>query len=230
MNGTKNWYQSKGIWGSVIAVLFALIGGMGYTISDELAHDGTQAMLGLIAAIGGVFAWWGRVSATKKIQSTSTSNSNSRLPVLIVSFMLVGLTFSALGCQRTTAGTQVPTTAAEDTSHWTDANVLIQTNIDLGDVVRLAKLIEQQYGDGELPQVIKDELKRKGVDPATITKLKPSQLTIVFRNITIENWVDIASSGKREGSGATQTGGAAGDTSQNPTQENNPDVSIPAVP
>jgi hypothetical protein len=73
-NETKAWWQSAGIWGSLVVVLSAGAGLVGYTIAPEdqahlvtaatkTAELATQAT----ALVGGLVALFGRVRATKRI-------------------------------------------------------------------------------------------------------------------------------------------------------------------
>ena len=59
----KAWYQSKTIWGAILAVagtVFPLIGKMGV---DGLSGDAVQIAGGVAAVIGGVIAIYGRYKA-----------------------------------------------------------------------------------------------------------------------------------------------------------------------
>ena len=73
-NETKAWWQSSGIWGSLVVVVSAGAGVIGYTIApDDQAHLVTAATKSVelvtqaVALVGGVLALVGRVRATKRI-------------------------------------------------------------------------------------------------------------------------------------------------------------------
>ena len=63
MNGTKPWWQSKTVWGSIIALLagFATLAGLKLdaTLQDQLA----ELITGAANIAGGFIAWYGRVKA-----------------------------------------------------------------------------------------------------------------------------------------------------------------------
>lgn len=71
---TKPWWQSAGIWGSLIAVAAGGAGMLGYTISpDDQAQLVTAATKGVelgtaaVGLLGGLVSLWGRIRATKRI-------------------------------------------------------------------------------------------------------------------------------------------------------------------
>ena len=73
-NETKAWWQSSGIWGSLVVVMSAGAGMIGYTIApDDQAHLVTAATKSVelatqaMALVGGLVALVGRVRATKRI-------------------------------------------------------------------------------------------------------------------------------------------------------------------
>jgi len=63
MNGTKPWWQSKAVWGSIIALAagFATLAGLKLdaTLQDQLA----ELVTGAANVAGGLIAWYGRVKA-----------------------------------------------------------------------------------------------------------------------------------------------------------------------
>jgi hypothetical protein len=67
MNGTKVWWQSKTVWGAMIALLagVATLGGLKLdaTLQDQLA----DVLTGLGEVVGGALAWYGRVKASGAI-------------------------------------------------------------------------------------------------------------------------------------------------------------------
>lgn len=67
MEDTKPWWQSTAVWGGIIAGLAGLAGLFGYQIDQVLQTDATAWVAGLAAAVGGFFAIWGRIKASKKV-------------------------------------------------------------------------------------------------------------------------------------------------------------------
>ena len=67
MTQTEKWYQSKTIWGSIIAVVALVLGMFGYeiSVSDQLVI--TEGIIALAGIAGGFLAVFGRVTASKKI-------------------------------------------------------------------------------------------------------------------------------------------------------------------
>lgn len=64
MDDNKKWYQSKGVWGGLAAV----VAGVGAAFGLDLdAGQLTEVMLALGAAVGGIIAIIGRMKASKKI-------------------------------------------------------------------------------------------------------------------------------------------------------------------
>lgn len=67
MDGIKQWYQSKAVWGGVIAIVASLVQLMGYRISDDLQGDLADQAVTLAGVVGGLVAIWGRIAATRGI-------------------------------------------------------------------------------------------------------------------------------------------------------------------
>ena len=68
MRNTKQWYESRTVWGGLIALGAAIAQGLGYTIGDvnqELLVDHISAV---VAGVGGLLAIWGRLKAEKEIE------------------------------------------------------------------------------------------------------------------------------------------------------------------
>lgn len=63
----KHWYQSKTIWGSLLAVAASVFGAMGVSIDTSIQSDLSDAFIQLIGAIGAITAIYGRFSATQVI-------------------------------------------------------------------------------------------------------------------------------------------------------------------
>jgi len=63
----KAWFQSKTIWGSLLAVCAALASTIGISV-DEVTQQGiADALVQLIGAFGALTAIYGRITATDVI-------------------------------------------------------------------------------------------------------------------------------------------------------------------
>jgi hypothetical protein len=67
MTDTKKWWQSKGTWGAVIAVLAGLGTAFGVEITAADQALASEHIVGAITAVGGIIALAGRIWATKRI-------------------------------------------------------------------------------------------------------------------------------------------------------------------
>ena len=67
MNGTKKWWESKTLWGSIIAILAAVVQIFGYQITPEMQQQLLSQITAVTAGIGGLIAMYGRLKASKKI-------------------------------------------------------------------------------------------------------------------------------------------------------------------
>lgn len=67
MIDTKSIFASKGVWGGVIAVLAGGAGLLGFTVTASDTSSIVSHIDSIVAAVGGLLAIWGRISATKKI-------------------------------------------------------------------------------------------------------------------------------------------------------------------
>lgn len=65
---SKPWYQSKAVIGGVVAAVAGLLAFAGVDIGIEDQGILTDAVLGLVGAIGGILAVYGRVKADRKIK------------------------------------------------------------------------------------------------------------------------------------------------------------------
>ena len=68
MSGTKAWYESKGVWGGVVAVAVIVMGVFGYTITPEDQEKVVLALTAIGAAAGSIVSVVGRYKATKRIR------------------------------------------------------------------------------------------------------------------------------------------------------------------
>lgn len=63
----KHWYQSKTVWGALLAVTASLLSAMGISIDTAAQSDIADAMIQLVGAVGAIIAIYGRLSATEII-------------------------------------------------------------------------------------------------------------------------------------------------------------------
>jgi cytochrome bd-type quinol oxidase subunit 1 len=68
MNSEKNWFQSKTIWGSVVAILAAIGSAFGIPIDIASQSELADALVQVGGAIGALFAIYGRFSASERIR------------------------------------------------------------------------------------------------------------------------------------------------------------------
>lgn len=64
----KKWYESKGVWGGIIALLAAIAGAFGYTVTGDDQQALSEIALSLGGAVGGLLAIYGRVKASKRVK------------------------------------------------------------------------------------------------------------------------------------------------------------------
>ena len=69
ITGTKPWYKSSGILGSIMAFL-AIVAGAIYNIdiSPEEQEGFVTAILAVVSAVGAIIGGIGRIKATKRIE------------------------------------------------------------------------------------------------------------------------------------------------------------------
>jgi uncharacterized membrane protein YraQ (UPF0718 family) len=69
---TKKWYQSKTIWGGIIAIIAAVLSLFGKQIDAEtqdfLTNQAVEIATAVATMIAGVMAIYGRFKADKKIE------------------------------------------------------------------------------------------------------------------------------------------------------------------
>ena len=63
----KQWFQSKTIWGGLIAATASLAGVFGISVDFVAQTELTDALVQLAGAVGALFAIYGRLSATEVI-------------------------------------------------------------------------------------------------------------------------------------------------------------------
>ena len=67
IGNSKTWWQSKTVWGGLIALLAGIAGIFGYTLHPEDQNLIVEAGTSVVALVGGVIAVWGRVKASKTV-------------------------------------------------------------------------------------------------------------------------------------------------------------------
>ena len=66
---TKKWYESKTIWGGIIALLAAALGAFGYAVDTDMQATIVDLVTVIGTAVGGLLAIIGRIKAHKKVVS-----------------------------------------------------------------------------------------------------------------------------------------------------------------
>ncbi len=97
MNGNKNWYQSRGMIGSLVAFISILAGQFaGITISEAEQAELVELFLTGAGLVGSILAWVGRKGAKHSIRPIKAQTHKvSRFVVLLC----LGL-FSCLDARR----------------------------------------------------------------------------------------------------------------------------------
>lgn len=67
MTATKPWYQSKTVWGSLIAVIAAILGVWDVRIAPAEQARVVELIVQLTGAFGGLVALIGRFAASRRI-------------------------------------------------------------------------------------------------------------------------------------------------------------------
>lgn len=67
MAGSKPWYTSKTIWGSLIAMVAGIGSAFGLDLDAQTQAGLVEGMLKIISAAGSLLAIYGRFSATRPI-------------------------------------------------------------------------------------------------------------------------------------------------------------------
>ena len=157
-----------------------------------------------------------------------------RLAELTIWVLILGLfaagTFLG-GCASNQSTPEAPNDATESAQHWTDSNQAFQINIATPPPGGSNEVREAQLEGTEGQTPINSQL--YAIDPTTgePVPIPASALTarvlIINSTISPQIWADTASALDRAGTGATQTGGTIGDTTQEADQRT--DVS-PEVP
>ncbi len=67
MNGTKPWWQSKAVWGSIVALLAGLATLAGLKLDATLQDQLAELITGAANVAGGLLAWYGRAKAANAL-------------------------------------------------------------------------------------------------------------------------------------------------------------------
>jgi hypothetical protein len=69
---SKNWYESKGVWGGIVAVLAGIMAMAGHSLSPQTQQVIVDNGVGIATAVatiaGGLVAIYGRLKADKVIK------------------------------------------------------------------------------------------------------------------------------------------------------------------
>jgi hypothetical protein len=68
MESSKTWYQSKTVWGALIAIGASLLQMTGHEISASDQNALAEAIVSLSGALGGILAIYGRLAANSSIR------------------------------------------------------------------------------------------------------------------------------------------------------------------
>ncbi|WP_455272241.1 hypothetical protein [Rhizobium herbae] len=68
MNDMKIWYMSKTVWGGAVAILASCANLLGLEIALEDERGLVDGLTALAAAVGGLVAIWGRISARARLR------------------------------------------------------------------------------------------------------------------------------------------------------------------
>jgi hypothetical protein len=67
MLDVKPWYQSKTVWGALIAIAAPLLGRAGLEVGGAEQAEIADALTTLACTVGGLLALYGRLTATKGV-------------------------------------------------------------------------------------------------------------------------------------------------------------------
>jgi hypothetical protein len=76
MNGTKVWWQSKTVWGSIVALLAGVATLAGVKLDATLQDQLAELVVGIVNIVGGAIAWYGRVKAQGALSWTPEGKSS----------------------------------------------------------------------------------------------------------------------------------------------------------
>ena len=67
MNDIKPWYQSKTVWGALVAILAGVLQAGGIDIDADGQAQLADSLVALSGIVGGLLALYGRLSADTKV-------------------------------------------------------------------------------------------------------------------------------------------------------------------
>jgi len=67
MQDIKKWYQSKTVWGALVAIFAGLLQAGGIDLDTDGQTALADSLVAISGAIGGLVALYGRLSAEKKV-------------------------------------------------------------------------------------------------------------------------------------------------------------------
>ena len=67
MNDVKAWYQSRTVWGALIAILASLGNAAGVEVTTGDEGELADLVVAAIGTIGGLVALFGRISARRRV-------------------------------------------------------------------------------------------------------------------------------------------------------------------
>lgn len=65
---SKSWYESKAVWGGLIAVASAAVGTFGVVVDADTQAQIADLIVVGVGAVGGLLAIYGRIKAGKSIK------------------------------------------------------------------------------------------------------------------------------------------------------------------
>jgi uncharacterized membrane protein (DUF441 family) len=68
METSKKWWESKTVWGGIIALIAGIAGAFGTQVGIEDQEAAASVMTALASAIGGAIAVYGRMKADTTIK------------------------------------------------------------------------------------------------------------------------------------------------------------------
>lgn len=67
MNDVKAWYQSRTVWGALIAILASLANGAGVEVTTGEEGELADLVVAAVGVVGGFVALIGRISARRRV-------------------------------------------------------------------------------------------------------------------------------------------------------------------
>lgn len=67
MDTTKYWYQSKTVWGSLIAIVASILQAGGIELGTDSQAQLADSLVALCGAVGGLIAIYGRMTADRRL-------------------------------------------------------------------------------------------------------------------------------------------------------------------